>query len=296
LFISQTKITLATTYNYLPPDVLIKQNEMQSSLEYRLQKLEAGASNDSSSMISSLSSRISQLESERETEKNYISGIYARNGIGEQLSGKLAEIDAKYNSQINNLQSQRNELSNSVSNQQSNEKEINDLKLKIAQLKEQIINQELQVNLQAVEKYQVKYEYTDAEVLEAYNYLDALTAQNASNFYHRIRENNPDVAERLDILQNKQYPNGKPGTAKYSDYLESIKKTTKSEDVKKNVKEITKTEIKINPEIKQEINKELVVFTAPSEQQTPIISPIVKEQTFVQKFMSFFGKLFKRNK
>ena len=52
IFILQTKTTFATDYNYLPPDVLIKQNEEKSALEYRLRNLEAGLSGSSSSYIS----------------------------------------------------------------------------------------------------------------------------------------------------------------------------------------------------------------------------------------------------
>ena len=294
LFILQTKTTYATDYNYLPPDVLIKQQEQQSALEYRLQKLEAGISGDSSAMISSLSSRISQLESEKTIEKNYISGTYAQYGIANQLESKLAQIDAKYNSQISDLQSQKSKLEASTSSQQSNELEISNLKLQIAQLKAKIVDQELQVNLEAIKKYQTKYEYTDADVLEVFTYIDALALQDSSNLFQRIKKNNFEVADRITVLYNQKYPHGKIGTSTYNDYLKSIQKTVKPEVIKKETKMVQKIEPKLTTEIKKELPKEQIVVTPPV-QQPAIIQPIKEKQTFGQKIKNFFGRLFGRN-
>ncbi len=279
------KTVSATTYNYLPPDVLIKQQEQQSALEYRLQKLEAGAANDPSAMISSLSSRISQLESQRTTEKNYISGVYGRNGLGDQLAGKLAEIDAKYSSQISDLQSQKSKLESSISTQQNNEKEISDLKLQIAQLKEKIADQELQVNQQAIQKYQTKETYSDADVLEVFTYIDALAVQDSSNLFQRIKKNNAEVAERLTALYNNKYPNGKPGTAKYDDYLKSIQKTIKPEVIKKEIKSTTQ---------KTETKPIVETITTPVVQQ-PVVTPtpVQEKPSLGKRIKNFFTRWFK---
>lgn len=291
LFILQTKTTYATDYNYLPPDVLIKQQEQQSALEYRLQKLEAGISGDSSAMISSLSSHISQLESQRTTDKNYISGVYGHNGLGDQLASKLAEIDAKYNSQISDLQSQKSKLETSVSNQQSSETEISNLKLQIAQLKAKIVDQELQVNLEAIKRYQTKYEYTDADVSEVFTYIDALALQDSSNLFQRIKKNNPEVADRITVLYNQKYPHGKIGTVTYNDYLKSIQKIVKPEVIKKETKVTQKIEPKQIVETKKESPKEQIVVTPPV-QQPVVTQPIKEKQTLGQKIKNFFGRLF----
>lgn len=287
-----TNTAFATDYNYLPPDVLIKQQEQQSALEYRLQKLESGLSGNSSSMISTLSSRISQLEQERDTEKNYISGIYGSYGIGNQLQSKLSQIDAKYDSQISALRSQKADLENKISNQQSQELEIAELKLQIAKLKDQIAEQEYKVSQQALQKYQEKHIYSDSEVQEVFNYLDALNVQDASNLYQRIRKNNADVADRLDALHIKKYPNGKPGTAKYNDYLATLK------PIKTSLVNPTKTESKI-PQ-KQEIKKteQPVIDTIPTtlvDDQKPVIvtQPTPEKQGFGIRIKNFFKKWFR---
>jgi hypothetical protein len=288
LFILQTKTTYATDYNYLPPDVLIKQNEEKSALEYRLRNLEDGLSGSSSSYISNLTSRISQLESEWTTEKNYISGTYAQYGIANQLAGKLAEIDAKYNSQINDLKSEKAKLETSVSNQQSKEKEISDLKLEIAKLKAEMVNQELQVNLQALEKYQTKEVYSDADVLEVFKYLDALAVQDSSDLYQIVKENNLDVAQRVAILYDKRYPNGKPGTAKYDDYLASIKPIAKPTAIQKTTTpESTQIE-----EIKEEAILEQVIATPPTTQESVITPPVQEKQSLGRKVINFFKRFF----
>lgn len=286
-----TNTVFATDYNYLPPDVLIKQQEEKSALEYRLQKLESGLSGNSSLMISTLSSRISQLEQERDTEKNYISGVYSSYGIGNQLQSKLAQIDAKYNSQISALRSQKADLENKASSQQSQELEIAELKLQIAKLKDQIAEQEYKASQQALLKYQEKHIYTDSEVQEIFNYLDALTVQDASNLHQKIRRNNPEVADRLEALHIKKYPNGKPGTAKYADYLATLK------PVKPSVTTPSKTESKTQQ--KQEVKKieqtttDIIPAVVINEEKPVIAPPVQEKQTFGTKIKNFFKRWFR---
>ncbi|KND51844.1 MAG: hypothetical protein ABA06_01125 [Parcubacteria bacterium C7867-001] len=290
IFIFQATNVHATDYNYLPPDVLIKQQEAQSALEYRLQKLEASVSSDSSASIASLKSRISQLESERTTEKNYISGVYAQSGIANQLEAKLAEIDAKYDSHISSLKSQLSKLESSSSSQSNNESEIQSLKLQIAQLKDKIATQELQVSEQALEKYQTKYEYSDAEVYEVFTYIDALALQDSSKLFQRIKVNNPEVASRVVAFYNQKYPHGKPGTAINDEYLASLPKTTAPTP--------TKTQAGVAPTV---VPKEVATTakdSVPAEWQIPptpepvITPPVEPKPTFIQKVMSFFSRWF----
>lgn len=301
LFIFQVSTTYATDYNYLPNDVFLKQQEEKSALEYRLQRLENGISGNSSSQISSLSARISQLESERTTEKNYVSGVYAHNGIANQLPAKLAEIDAKYSSQISSLQSQKSALENTVSNQQSSQTEISNLKLEIAQLKAKMIDDELQANLKALEKYQTQEKqssyYSEEDLLKLYNYLDSLSVKDASELYQQVKDKNEDVASRLNELQNKKYPNGKTGTGKNDDYLKSQEtvisevrnkivtpKAVKQEAKKTQVK-ATSTEEKVIPQVKQEQPKAQPISVEAQK-------PIEKKTTIREKVSGFFKKVF----
>lgn len=299
-FVSQSNIVFATDYNYLPADVLIRQQEEKSALEYRLQNLEAGISGNSSSYISSLSSRISQLESERATEKNYISGTYGQYGIGNQLPAKLAEIDSKYDAQINALQSQKASYQSDLATQQLKEKEISDLKLQIAQLRAQIVDQELQANLKALEKYQnpTPVVYSDAYVYDFFLYLDSLSLDDASDFFQRVKINNPDVAGRVATLYNNKYPNGKPGTGKYEDYLATLK--TPEPIVLKEVpliqeKKVVQKAVEIKAPVVAEVKKEIqdIVASSTAEEVVLLEKPVVVEkESFVQKVRHFFGRLF----
>ncbi len=294
IFILQTTSVFATGYNYLPNDVYIKQQEEKSALEYRLKQLENSFSGNSSSQISSLSARISQLESERTTEKNYISGVYAQSGIANQLPAKLAEIDAKYNTQISSLQSQKSALENITSNQQSSQVEIANLKLEIAKLKAQMVDDELQANLKALEKYQIQEKqssyYSEADLLKLYNYLDSLSAKDAYELYSQIKAKNEDVASRLTELQNKKYPNGKTGTSKNIEYLKSIQKDVVAPTSKKTEKPALKQEIKKTEE--KPVIELQVEQAKPQPEPVQIQKPIEKKTTIGQKVSGFFKRVF----
>lgn len=298
IFILQTTSVFATGYNYLPNDVYIKQQEEKSALEYRLKQLENSFSGNSSAQISSLSARISQLESERTTEKNYISGVYAQNGIANQLPAKLAQIDAKYSNQISELQSQKSALENTTSNQQSSQVEIANLKLEVAKLKAQMVDDELQANLKALEKYQIQEKqssyYSEADLQNLYKYLDSLSAKDAYYLFQQVQDKNEDIALRLTELQNKKYPNGKTGTSKNIEYLKSIQKDTPVVAPKKIDKpalkqEIKKTEIKTEekPIIEPQIEK-----VKPQPEPVQIQKPIEKKTTIGQKVSGFFKRMF----
>jgi hypothetical protein len=292
IFVIQTTLVFATDYNYLPNDVFIKQQEEKSALEYRLQKLESGISSNSSSFVSNISSRISQLESERATEKNYISGTYARLGIANQLQAKLDEIDRKYDAQISSLRNQQSNLENTISSQQSNATEISNLKLQIAQLKAQMVDQELQTNLKALEKYQIKTEeYSDADIETVFNYIDAMSLEDASNFYQVVKKNNPDVAERVAVLYFKKYPNGKVGTANNDEYTKSTKETNKIEKtiIKQETKKIETKSLSLEEKPISQIQIEQPKIQTEQIQEQ---KPVQTKTTFRQKVSGFFKRIF----
>lgn len=127
----------ATDYNYLPADVGIKQNEALSALEYRLQTLEAQIVNSSQVSIDTINARIKALEAERDTEKRYVTGLYGSYGIGNQLDAKLAEIDAKYDAQINELEDEKDGYESDASALTKAEKEAEQLRQQIIELQKQ---------------------------------------------------------------------------------------------------------------------------------------------------------------
>lgn len=291
LFISFFPLfTFATDYNYLPADVLIKQNEEKSALDYRIKTLESQISgSDYFSKISNIDSRISELENEKNTEKNYISGIYGQYGIGNQLSSKLQDIDNKYQTQINSLQQQK-------SYYQKKEDDSNKAQSEIAELKKQLLDLQNQINNTSDTKIEKTATYTDKDIQDFFNYLDTLPAQDASNKYHLLLKMNPTVAYKVADLMNKKYPNGKIGTAKYDDYVKSLATTSVTNN--KTVEVIPKkVETKINTDNKVKDTKQEDFYTFldklnknnPSAEMNTTETP---KPSFIQKVKSFFKKIF----
>ena len=299
----------ATDYNYLPNDVFLKQQEEKSALEYRLKTLENQSQSNPQASILSIEQRISELERQRDSEKEYLKGTLAKNGAysSETWASYSSKIDAKYASQISSLNQQKSSYQSQSSSQQ-NSQEISDLKLEIAKLRAEMADQELKRNLEALEKYQVKETpktntyYSDNEILKVFNYLDALPLNEASVMYQVILKDNKNVAERVDILYKKKYPNGKTGTSINSDYKKSVQevsvlevkketpviktvKPTVKQEVKKTQLKATTTEEKPIPQIKQEQPK----IELP---QTEVQKPVEKKVTVREKISGFFKKVF----
>jgi len=298
----------ATNYNYLPNDVFLKQQEEKSALEYRLKTLENQSQSNPQASILSIEQRISELERQRDSEKEYLKGTLAKNGAysPETWASYSTKIDAKYNPQINSLNQQKSSYQSQSSSQQ-NSQEISDLKLEIAKLKADMVDQELKRNLGALEKYQVKETpksdtyYSDDEILKVFNYLDALSLKEASVMYQVILKDNKNVAERVDILYKKKYPNGKTGTAINSDYKKSVQEVAIPE-----VKKETPVIKTVRPVVKQEIKKAQVKATTTEEKIVPQVKqeqvkqpekiqeekPAEIKVTFREKVSGFFKKVF----
>ena len=278
IFIFQATSALASDYNYLPPDVLIKQNETISSLQYQLQSLQNNSANSSSA----IDSRIAELQQQRNTEKSYISGVYGQSGIGDQLQSKLSEIDEKYQSQIDALQQQKS------SSPQQNNNEENNLGQRIIELQKQSIQQQdeyqklLDAQLEAMKNapqqiYQIETAPTPDDVYAVFAYMDSLPLKDASVAYQKLKVINPILAEQVNTMYQTVYPHGKVGTATNDDYKASLKPTQNP------TKDVATTPV-------QTIQPTTTTTTSPI---VPIenIKPEPIRQTFTDKFFGFFKRL-----
>lgn len=293
IFVFQATVAHATGYNYRPADVYIKQQQEKSALEYRLQKLESSLSSNPSASLSTIESRIQQLKSERDTEINYIRGLYAQSGISNQIDAKVAEITAKYASQISALESQKSSYQ-SQADVQAKEAEITELKLKIKQLEYDMQTKEYEQalkNMDALKNRTVTPSAPDVYVPNTtdpytiFKYMDSLSLQGASDVYQKLLKTNPTLAEKVNAVYDEVYPNGKPGTWVNDEYKASQNTATKQ------VQKVPVVEKK--PVTKEaEIKAEPVIAT--STQVTPaqeVKAPEPIKQTFVQKVFGFFEKL-----
>lgn len=295
-FLCLFSVAHATDYNYLPPDVGIKQNEALSALEYRLQTLEAQIANSPEVSINNIDSRIYVLETERDTEKRYVTGLYGSYGIGNQLDAKLAEIDAKYASQIGRLEDEKDEYKSVASALAKAEKEAEQLRKQIIELQKQNLSQieEYQKLLdEQIGAYNTPEVFTDADIYDGFVYMDSLPLEEASMFFARVKASRPDVAERITALYDIKYPNGKTGTAKNDEYLESLlKETTIVPPVISQKPAVTPDIPSLEPE---EVSEVLATPTTIPVAPIPVIeeveTPEPTQENFVQKVVSFFKSL-----
>ncbi len=306
----QVGTTYATDYNYLPNDIFLKQQEEKSALEYRLKTLENQSQSNPQASILSIEQRISELQRQKDTEKEYLKGTLAKNGAysPETFASYSAKIDAKYDPQISSLNQQKSSYQSQSSSQQ-NSQEISDLKLEIAKLKAEMVGQELKRNLEALEKYQVKDTskvttyYSDEEVQKLFNYIDSLSISETGKFVDKIKEENKDVVARLIVLQNNKYPNGKVGTGKHDDYLKSLglAKTIETKTVVvppkvEPIKKASASPIKTTKEVKKDVVIEQKVATTSILKTEPVVSttPVEVKPTLGKKVKGFFKKWFGR--
>jgi hypothetical protein len=277
----------ATDYNYLPPDVGIKQSEALSALEYRLQSLEALIANNPEVSVNTIDARIKALEVERDTEKRYVTGLYGSYGIGNQLDAKLAEIDAKYDAQIDELEDEKDEYQSQASDLAKAEKEAEQLRQQIIELQKQNIVQSEEY-LDLLDKQNANTEvYTDTDIYEGFMYMDSLPLIEASAFFGRVKASRPDVAERITALYNAKYPHGKLGTAIHDEYLESLPKAVSA--VPQMSKPIVTPKITTPVTETQTQATATPVVEAPIVQEVPIPEPI--QESFVDKVVGFFKRL-----
>ncbi len=280
----------ATDYNYLPADVGIKQNEALSALEYRLQTLEAQIANSPQVSIDTINARIKTLEAERDTEKRYVTGLYGNYGIGNQLEAKLAEIDAKYDAQISELEDEKDEYESEASALAKAEKEAEQLRQQIIELQKQNIAQsEDYLDLLDEQSNSDTTVYTDADIYEGFMYMDSLPLEEASVFFGRVKASRPDVAQRITALYDLKYPHGKVGTAQHDEYLESLTKATPIAPQTITSKPVTSPEM-VAPTVETPIEA-----TATSPIPEPVVeqvsAPKPIQGSFVDKVVGFFKSL-----
>ena len=275
----------ATDYNYLPADVGIKQNEALSALEYRLQTLEAQIANSPQVSIDTINARIKALEAERDTEKRYVTGLYGSYGIGNQLDAKLAEIDAKYDAQINELEDEKDGYESEASALAKAEKEAEQLRQQIIELQKQ----NLELLDEQIESYSTPEIFTDTDIYEGFIYMDSLPLEEASAFFGRVKASRPDVAERITALYNTKYPHGKVGTAQYDEYLGSLPKETPA------VSKTITTKSVMSPEAVIPTIETPIEATATPSIPEPVVeqvsAPEPIQESFVDKVVGFFKSL-----
>ena len=208
LLITPISNVFATDYNYLPADVLIKQSQEKSALEYRISSLESQMTGSPSLYIGNLDSRIKELERERTTEKNYIDGLYGSYGIGNQLDSKLKEINSKYDDLINDLERQKDAYENEIDRQEEIDDEIEKLQ---KQLKE------------FDENYSEKEENDTAT--EIFNRLDSggYTYGTLDNLTF-LREKNPSLYKEVIQLAENKYYKGKTDPYVMFNYMDNLPK------------------------------------------------------------------------
>jgi hypothetical protein len=277
----------ATTYNYLPNDVYIKQQEEKSALEYRLRTIESqiGGSNPTF-LISNIEYRISELISERDTEKNYVTGLYGKNGIANQLPVALDKIDAKYTSQISNLQNQRSYYQDQISKQSDTSAEREKILQRLKELDEQY-NKKLEENNKKIEELNKKifdsngsiYSTTGTEkiptALEIFTILDSLTEIKLANVerLQSLKIKNFNLYTEVLKLAEDKYFKGKTDPNTMFVYMDTL---SQSELYKLN----SKLEL-FNPILKNQVN-DIVrrkypngkTFTTPTSQNTPVESKL----------------------
>lgn len=271
-FTFQASIAHATDYNYLPADVGIKQKEALSVLEYRLQSLESQLSNNSSASISTINARISELQSERDTEINYIRSLYAQNGISNQADAKVEEITTKYASQISNLESQKSSYQ-SQSDSNAKEAEIAELKLKIKQLEYDMQTAEYEKATQIPK--------SSATIYDLYNWLETLPAEEWSAQLNLLKSMNPENYKKIEDIYRVNHPefftqNNQIVTTKMVPTTAIQKKAETVKKVEPKVE--VKVEATTTPTVQASVIEEVKI-------------PEPQKETFMQKILGFFKRL-----
>jgi hypothetical protein len=206
LLFTPTFFAGATSYNYLPNDVYIKQQEEKSALEYRISQLEASMNGSLSSSLRNVEYRIDELEREMATEINYIKGVYGSYGIANQLPSKISEVEAKYESQISNLEDERDELKQLIKSEESAQAEVKRLEAELKTLNETVLST-------------TEPETQKPSAQSMFEYIDSLPLSEASTAYSDLRMWDPEMYSEVQYLINLKYPNGKPGSARHDEYL-----------------------------------------------------------------------------
>lgn len=282
---------------YFGPGYSLKQQQDKDALEYRLNSLEAQIQGDPQAMITTIDARISALQTQRDQEINAMRDTYANHGIMIQFDSKLAEINAKYDSQISTLQQQKNTYTLQIANEQKRQQEIADIKKQIEDVDKnadaaiQKVKDDLAAKNQKALNDSTAVRVPTAQ--EAFDYLDSLSLHDASIAFQKLNSINPDLASQTTELYKKKYPNGKAGTALNDENQASIKPTTKAISNPYSTDKETKSQTKEPTILKKGLFDDIQVSTASTTQETKVepTPPVQQKEGFVSKVFHFFKKL-----
>ena len=325
IFVIQTTIASATEYDYLPNDVFLVQQAEKSALEYRLRTIENQYQSNPQTSIFSIDQRISELQSQRDSEKEYLKGTLAHNGAysPETWASYSAKIDAKYDPQINSLNQQKQTYQSQVSGQQQKDQEVAELKRLILEMqnsidkqadierkkvlddfasRQQKLSDEYRAKI-AIEQQKLidesatvppKEDFSKVDVNKMFLYLDALASTDASNLWQRIHKNNPEVAARINILYYKKYPNGKYGDLKNVAPAKSNQKVTNPKTIKEQKQTLPTKQVVKETEIKATSTEESGISVVQTE-QTQELKPTQEKHTIRERVSGFFKRIFRIN-
>lgn len=285
-FFSVFSTAHATSYNYLPNDVYIKQQEEKSALEYRLKSLESQIQNSPTISINVIDQRIAELRQEWDTEKTYTTGTMAQNGSLSTWGGAsevLTKIDNKYSSQISALEAQKAQYQQQVSKQADVDKEIEKIQQQMKEIDAYYDKQRDAV----IQKYQTDTApQKQATIGDLYEWLETLPADEWSAKINLLKVSNPTNYLKIVELYRLYHPefftqSEEPKTAPViTPKIAPLQKTT------------TK---KVEQEAKSFDVEKIETAKATS---TPVVTPTqetkqpeLHRQSFVQKVFGFFKKL-----
>lgn len=277
-------VSSATSYNYLPNDVYIKQQEEKSALEYRLRSIESGMTGIPELQINTINSRISQLEDERNTERNYVIGLYAKNGISNQSESALSKIDTKYNNLINDLRNQISYYQNQVKNKADIEAEKEKIRQQIKDIdayydkQRDDLTQKYQQNTEPVKQTNVTEVY--------YKYLETLSKEEWLLKMNQLKVSNPDSYQKIVEMYRLYYPeyfteNKTQQTDKVAPVTPSKKPSVKKTPVKED------EQFKFFDDKKTENNQVVNATTS-----TEIVKNIPPKQSVFKKIINFLSRIF----
>ena len=127
--------------------------------------------------------------------------------------------------------------------------------------------------------------------------MDSLTLEEASAFYGRVKASRPDVALRITALYDAKYPNGKVGTAKYDEYLESLPKTVPIAPHTVTSKAVVKPEVIAPEPMVQDTATPIITEAVIEAMATTVVpepiadTPEPTQESFVDKVVGFFKSL-----
>lgn len=222
----------ANTPSGISNDYYIKLQEEKSALEYRISSLETSSYNSPDLSSLNIQSRIDELIRERETEKNYITGLYGKNGISNQLPSALATIDSKYQSQIDNLNQQKAYYQNQISSQQSSTAELSQTKLRIQELDKLLAEQEKLIQSLKTQMYvptnpsvvqtPVSSVNGTPTASDVFNYIDSLSLYDATVALEAIKTNALPMYTEVIKLAEAKYVKGYTTPTAMAIYADSL--------------------------------------------------------------------------